>query len=181
MSHTLFWVRMLIVIMSLCFLFMTILTIFFYAKWTTCEKLSASLLKENITCLKVLNDSLKTIECLQSRLADSINSKDYLQKLLVTKRTKLVCVTCYNSISHQTDKTPFITAINHKVGPGQVAVSRDLLQSGFIFKRKVWLEGLGVFTITDIMNSRIKNTIDIWVPKGTKPFKHEGILAIVFD
>lgn len=176
-----FLAKLLLLIMLFCFTTMTMLALSFYFKWTNCEKSSVSLMKENIIYLMTLNDSLKTIEYLQSKLAASIKSKDYLQKLLVRKRTKLVCVTCYNSTIRQTDKTPFITAINHKVGPGQVAVSRDLLKDGFTFKRKVWLEGLGVFKITDTMNERIENTIDVWVPKGTKNFKHEKILAVIFD
>jgi len=90
-----------------------------------------------------------------------------------------VRVTSYQSVKNQTDSTPDLTAVNWKTGPGQVAVSRDLLRKNFTFGRKIWLERLGVFTITDIMNERHRNTIDVWIPKSGKQFKMEKALAVL--
>jgi 3D (Asp-Asp-Asp) domain-containing protein len=56
------------------------------------------------------------------------------------------------------------TAIGTAIRPGIVAVSRDLLHSGWDFGDKVHIEGLGVFLIEDTMHQRFHRTIDVAVP-----------------
>ena len=56
------------------------------------------------------------------------------------------------------------TAIGTRIRPGIVAVSRDLLRSGWSFGDKVHIEGLGVFIIEDTMHQRHRRTIDVAVP-----------------
>lgn len=56
------------------------------------------------------------------------------------------------------------TAIGTRIRPGIVAVSRDLLRSGWSFGDKVHIEGLGVFTIEDTMHQRYRHSIDVAVP-----------------
>ncbi len=56
------------------------------------------------------------------------------------------------------------TAIGTRIRPGIVAVSRDLLKSGWNFGDKVHIEGLGVFTIEDTMHQRHHRSIDVAVP-----------------
>jgi 3D (Asp-Asp-Asp) domain-containing protein len=56
------------------------------------------------------------------------------------------------------------TAIGTRIRPGIVAVSRDLLRSGWSFGDKIHIEGLGVFTIEDTMHQRHRRTIDVAVP-----------------
>lgn len=56
------------------------------------------------------------------------------------------------------------TAIGTRIRPGIVAVSRDLLRSGWDFGDKVHIEGLGVFIIEDTMHHRFRRTIDVAVP-----------------
>ncbi len=56
------------------------------------------------------------------------------------------------------------TALGTPIRPGIVAVSRDLLRSGWDFGDKIHIEGLGVFTIEDTMHQRFRRTIDVAVP-----------------
>ncbi len=50
-----------------------------------------------------------------------------------------------------------------KYRPGIVAVSRDLLRSGWQFGKKVYIEDLGVFIIEDTMAPRFSKRIDVAV------------------
>lgn len=56
------------------------------------------------------------------------------------------------------------TAIGTPIRPGIVAVSRDLLRTGWDFGDKVHIKGLGVFIIEDTMHQRFRRTIDVAVP-----------------
>lgn len=56
------------------------------------------------------------------------------------------------------------TAIGTPIRSGIVAVSRDLLRSGWDFGNKVHIKGLGVFIIEDTMHHRFRRTIDVAVP-----------------
>ncbi len=58
---------------------------------------------------------------------------------------------------------PSGTAIGTRVRPGIVAVSRDLLRSGWRFGKKVYIEDLGVFIIEDTMSPRFSKRIDVAV------------------
>ena len=59
------------------------------------------------------------------------------------------------------------TALGTPIRPGIVAVSRDLLRSGWDFGDKIHIEGLGVFIIEDTMHQRFRRTIDVAVPDMT--------------
>ncbi len=85
--------------------------------------------------------------------------------LLALKRTREVTVTAYSPRMRETDSTPFITATNRPVRQGIVAVSRDLFKAGWVFGRKVYLKGLGLFTIDDLMAPEKRNHIDIFMDK----------------
>jgi len=76
--------------------------------------------------------------------------------------SKTVEVTCYTSREQETDSTPHITASNEHVRPGGVAVSRDLLEQLGGFGSEVVLQGYGTFEVTDVMNKRFTNSVDIW-------------------
>ena len=71
------------------------------------------------------------------------------------------------------------TAIGTRIRPGIVAVSRDLLKSGWNFGDKVHIEGLGVFTIEDTMHQRHRRTIDVAVPDRKEAAKIGKRRAIV--
>ena len=71
------------------------------------------------------------------------------------------------------------TAIGTRIRPGIVAVSRDLLKTGWNFGDKVHIEGLGVFTIEDTMHQRHRRTIDVAVPDRKEAEKIGKRRAIV--
>ncbi len=98
---------------------------------------------------------------------------------LSSRYAERVTVTGYNSVREQTDSTPRITAINTGCREGVVAVSRDLLERGWTFGSKIWIEGYGVYTIEDVMNSRHRNHIDIWLPGKSKINGRDHVLAVV--
>jgi len=70
-------------------------------------------------------------------------------------------VTAYSSTPDQTDSTPFITANGDTVHDGVIASNifpfGTRLQIPSLFGKKI-------FTVEDRMSSRIKNTLDIWMP-----------------
>lgn len=71
-----------------------------------------------------------------------------------------VTVTAYEPKTSQTDSTPHLTCLNKPVKPGTIAVSRDLL-SRFYFGEDVYLEGLGVYKIADVMHPRWRKRVDV--------------------
>ncbi len=105
---------------------------------------------------------------------NAIESKQCIESIYVT-------VVSYSNVPSQTSSNPDITAFNYKLRPGMIAVSRDLLDMGFIPGRKVWLEGIGVYTIGDVMNARFKLTVDVFIPKESKQkhFKHENVRMVM--
>ena len=96
-----------------------------------------------------------------------------------TRTAKHVTVTTYQSKPEQTDSTPHLNALNEPVGPGQCAVSRDLLKEGWTFGRRIYLQGLGVYKISDVMNKRFSARVDIWTGDNDKQDKHDRVLAIL--
>lgn len=94
-----------------------------------------------------------------------------------------VTVTMYQSVPNQTDSTPDSTSVNWKLGPDDCAVSRNLfLRLDMSFGDYVYIEGYGVKRVADVMNSRYKNRVDIWVPKNypkDKLVKDDGVLLVL--
>ncbi len=75
----------------------------------------------------------------------------------------IVKLTAYTPRIQENDKDPFITASMKHVKEGCIAVSRDLYAIGWTFGKLVDLGNYGIFEITDIMNSRHKKTLDIFM------------------
>lgn len=73
-----------------------------------------------------------------------------------------VCdVTAYTADEAETDSTPDQTAIMRKPKSGRtVAVSRDL---GAYLGSKIYIEGMGVYVVEDLMNRRFGTSVDIFV------------------
>ncbi len=84
------------------------------------------------------------------------------------QRRKVLTVTAYSPRPEETNEDPFTTASNRPVRAGIVAVSRDLFDEGWVFGRKVYIKGLGVFTIDDLMHQRKRNQIDIFMFETAK-------------
>ncbi len=86
-----------------------------------------------------------------------------LQKAMFSHPVRDLTVTAYNPTTDQCDSDPLIAASMRKVRSGTIAVSRDLFNQGWVFGRKVRIEGLGIFEINDLMNKRFNQRIDIFM------------------
>jgi len=80
-------------------------------------------------------------------------------------------VTAYSPEESQTDSTPLTTAFMTKVRKGTIAVSEDLLNAGWVAGKKVYIRGLGIFVINDLMHVRKKQHIDIFMWKTPEALK----------
>lgn len=125
-------------------------------------------------------DIVHRVDQLQARI-DELAARDATALSAEARSSARVRLTCYMSEVKQTDSTPWTTAINTKCRPGIVAVSRDLLEAGWAFGKRVWIEGHGVYVIEDVMNARWQKSIDIWVPQGSRPFRHDSVLAVLVE
>jgi 3D (Asp-Asp-Asp) domain-containing protein len=90
-----------------------------------------------------------------------------------------VTITAYTSEVRWTDEEPFVTATGRWVGPGIVALSRDLIRTytpgaPFDYGDRVWIPGLGEFQVEDTLNRRYTQRVDIWVNSG-RTARHMGI------
>ncbi|WP_022663032.1 3D domain-containing protein [Paucidesulfovibrio longus] len=107
-----------------------------------------------------------------------------LQKqLLESKRVKSVTITAYNPSEDQCDEDPLVAASMRKVRTGTIAVSRDLFDQGWVFGRKVRIEGLGIFEINDLMNKRFSRSIDVfmWDENQATAFGRRKARAALLD
>jgi 3D (Asp-Asp-Asp) domain-containing protein len=85
---------------------------------------------------------------------------------LLPKKTITATITAYTPSPRENlgRGRKVATAIGTPIRPGIVAVSRDLLRSGWDFGDRIHIKGLGVFTIEDTMHQRFRRTIDVAVP-----------------
>lgn len=85
---------------------------------------------------------------------------------ILTHGAKRITVTAYTASVNECNEDPENTAIMTRPIPGwTVAVSRDLLEEGWTFGKKIWIEGLGVREIGDLMNNRYEGRIDVLMAK----------------
>ena len=107
-------------------------------------------------------------------------------KLLTRKLRALavrkVTVTFYTLSKSECDNTPYINALGRKPVIGRdVAVSRDLI---YLLGKYVYIEGFGVRRVTDLMNPRFKNRVDILVGnkrQAIKLGKIENVKLVVLN
>ncbi|WP_339923021.1 hypothetical protein [uncultured Cyclobacterium sp.] len=88
-----------------------------------------------------------------------------------------VTATAYNSVKAQTANNPAITAWGDTLKPGMkaIAISRDLLDSGFHHTMEVAIEGLeGKFKVLDKMNRRWTRKIDIYMGTNVSKAREWG-------
>lgn len=98
-----------------------------------------------------------------------VSDPEYLRRLEEqSKPNALVTVTAYNADPAQTDSDPDITASMRRVKPGTIAVSRDLFDRGWVFGRKVRLEGIGIYEINDLMAARHSRAVDIFIHSNSQ-------------
>lgn len=78
-------------------------------------------------------------------------------------KSTAVTITAYSSTPEQCDSTPHLTASDHPVRVGILAVSRDLMEEmGLAFGQRVLLPGYGLFEVRDLMHPRWRRKVDIW-------------------
>jgi 3D (Asp-Asp-Asp) domain-containing protein len=87
-----------------------------------------------------------------------------------------VTCTAYSSTRDQTDSTPCLTASMQPVGPGIIALSRDLLRrytpgAPFDFGDHVEVVGVGIFRVEDTMHRRWQRRADIWVKSRSEAWQ----------
>jgi len=106
-----------------------------------------------------------------------------LQKALDLSPVRTVTVTAYNPTSDQCDDDPLIAASMRKVRAGTIAVSRDLFDQGWVFGRKVRIEGYGIFEINDLMNKRFTKRVDIfmWDEDQAKQFGKKNVKVALLE
>ena len=106
-----------------------------------------------------------------------------LQKAMSKPPVRNVTVTAYNPTTSQCDADPLIAASMRKVRSGTIAVSRDLFDQGWVFGRKVRIEGYGIFEINDLMNKRFTQRIDIfmWDEGQARQFGKKNIKAALLE
>ncbi|QJB56211.1 3D domain-containing protein [Pseudodesulfovibrio sp. zrk46] len=106
-----------------------------------------------------------------------------LQKAMSKPPVRKVTVTAYNPTTAQCDEDPLIAASMRKVRSGTIAVSRDLFDQGWVFGRKVRIEGYGIFEINDLMNKRFTQRIDIfmWDENQARQFGKKNIKAALLE
>ncbi|BDQ37721.1 hypothetical protein SYK_20810 [Pseudodesulfovibrio nedwellii] len=106
-----------------------------------------------------------------------------LQKAMNMSPVRTVTVTAYNPTTDQCDADPLIAASMRKVRSGTIAVSRDLFDQGWVFGRKVRIEGYGIFEINDLMNKRFTQRIDIfmWDEGQARNFGKKNIKAALLE
>ncbi len=104
-------------------------------------------------------------------------------KLLENKQVRTVVVTAYNPVEDQCDADPFVAASMRRVRSGTVAVSRDLFDQGWVFGKKIRIEGLGIFEINDLMNKRFTHRVDVfmWDEADARAFGHKEARAALLD
>ncbi len=87
-------------------------------------------------------------------------------------------VTSYRSVYSQTDNTPYNTSTGEHVSPDGVAISQDMLcpickkehkrcknpsKSEIHYNDWLYIQGVGLKRVNDVMNKRHKNHLDVWV------------------
>lgn len=141
-----------------------------------------------------LGEQDRRIEDLEHRLALARYTAEARQHLLeearelqtALERQRLVrtlTVTAYNPEEEQCDEDPYVAASMRRVRQGTIAVSRDLFDAGWVFGRKVRIEGLGIFEINDLMNSRYKDRVDIfmWDKSAAQAFGRRQVRVALLD
>jgi 3D (Asp-Asp-Asp) domain-containing protein len=92
-------------------------------------------------------------------------------------------VTAYSPEECVADNPLLITASNTKVREGIVAVSQDLFRQGWVFGKKIYIKNHGVFTITDLMSTAKRRSIDIFMKDGQRAvqFGKQQIEVVLLD
>jgi 3D (Asp-Asp-Asp) domain-containing protein len=111
-----------------------------------------------------INDIGQQLHKTEERLTKEIKESKINKPIKVT-------LTAYTKRKKECKTNDGIGASMRKVKPGTVAVSRDLFRQGYIFGRKIYIEGIGVFTVNDLTHRKYSKTIDIYYNNYNKAVK----------
>ena len=129
--------------------------------------LSLSLIIVFINTTRVIEDLKIEIIDLRSLCRDvEVRIEEVESRLSKLERMKVVkaVVTAYSPNEDECDDTPYETAFLKRVNPKYVAVSRDLIELGWSPGSKIYIEGVGIRTIGDLMSPRIDGyAVDLFV------------------
>lgn len=102
-----------------------------------------------------------------------------------------VTLTCYQPVKSQCNNEPLITSDGSKINlhylkKGTIkwcAISRDLL---YLFpknkSKRVYIEGMGIYEVRDVMNKRHKHRIDILIhPKDSKRISIKNVKVKILN
>jgi len=154
--------------------------IFLLAVWACGERITYKVISEEIInsnrMIQELTIKVKVLELNNEKLSERICVlEDDLSEAVVDLNEQEIIkakVTAYTPSVKECDSDPFITASNKKIGPGQIAVSRDLFfKKGMTFGKKVYIEGLGIFKVNDLMPRKHRNAIDVVMFSERKALK----------
>ncbi len=116
-----------------------------------------------------INALSRKVEQLEKQIVELKEShKKEIVALKKTAHSRKLTVTAYSNTRAQCDNDPNVTASMRKPKPGIIAVSRDLFDQGWVFGRRVHIEGLGVYEIADLMSKKHKGRIDVFIGHGKK-------------
>ena len=104
------------------------------------------------------------IEAMSTERQNLVRQVAELNDLKVRELT----ITAYSPTEAECGPNPTITASQTKARPGIVAVSRDLFAQGWVFGKKVYVKGHGVFEIADLMGKGHSKRMDIFIPDTDK-------------
>ena len=114
---------------------------------------------------------LETTRHYEARIATMKEERQELTRQVAELRNrwvKEVTVTAYSPTVEECGPDPHTTASMGKARPGIVAVSRDLFDEGWVFGKKVYVKGHGIFEIADLMSKRYTQRMDIFFPDTNK-------------
>ena len=125
--------------------------------------------------LSALKEIVGEIEFLKERIKE-------IEDEMLLEDVKSVNVTAYTLNKEECGEDFTITASMIRAKPGMVAVSRDLFDDGWTFGKRIYISGIGIFTVADLIKSTHKNKIDVLMfnKKAAKKFGiRKGVTAAI--
>lgn len=134
---------------------------------------------EHKTLVKAVDNMGTQIQSLDT----SVNEVLVNYKRITESSVKTLTVTAYTPNKKETDNDPYVNASMQKVRPGTVAVSRDLFDAGWVFGKKVYIEGQGIHEIADLMNNRYDSRMDVfmWDKQKAKAFGKQELRVALLE
>ncbi|MBF0481127.1 MAG: 3D domain-containing protein [Desulfovibrionaceae bacterium] len=131
------------------------------------------------------------VQALESELGKEHDEALILRKFVYANLSRIaspipnrrLTVTAYSPDECVADNPLLLTASSSRVREGIVAVSQDLFRQGWVFGKKIYIKNQGVFTITDLMSTAKRRSIDIFMNDGQRAvqFGKQQIEVVLLD